>query len=760
MRYSMACAAMFSLVLAFPGFAANVDESPVLARVEAINRVDLLGMPVYAHLVDADGADYVLAIARESDLERSGWPFTVLASDPTPGALAMTIERRPGATETARGLINFLHDDGRHLILSLAPGQAERLVGMGLGVVRLDKPIVWPPASAARPAAREVSPDPAVAALMAAVEQSAVLDLIGKLDGEAQTVVGGEPYTILTRSTLSGEPIRKSEQFVAERFLSFGLETSYSSWSAESFSGQNVLGVKRGSTLSNEIVLITAHIDNMPDTGPRALGADDNASGCAGVILAAKAFESCDTLRTIYFLCSSGEEQGLLGSAAFASAAFNSDANIVAAYNMDMIAYSTLGSRELSLHTRTQNSPGHAADLAIANTFKDVVSAYGLTGLLTPVIVPDGEIASDHSSFWDNGYPAILAIESDNNFNPHYHTLQDDLSGINPAYCADFIRASIGAIAHLAGIRAQVRGRVNDYDGDSASDLAVYDNSAGKFYVQTLGGKVLAWAVQSGRPGATPVCGDYDGDGCSDMNEYCPANGDWHSFSNVRQIEIVPGRNWGWSGATPVAGDYDGDGVSDMALFDGATGRWFIWSEAKQAALAWALSWGWSGAVTVSGDYDGDRKSDMAVFDNVTGNWYIASLSETSSLQSGMRALRTLAWAIPWGWSGAVTVPGDYDGDGKSDLAVFDSLTGNWYVASLSELSNPKSEMLAQRALAWAIPWGWPSAIPVGGDYDGDGKSDMAVFDNLTGNWFIMSLDGRLLLWARAWGWSGAAPVK
>ena len=36
----------------------------------------------------------------------------------------------------------------------------------------------------------------------------------------------------------------------------------------------------------------------------------------------------------------------------------------------------------------------------------------------------------------------------------------------------------------------------------------------------------------------------------------------------------------------------------------------------------------------------------------------------------------------------------------------------------------------------------------------------MAVFDNLTGNWFIMSLDGRLLLWARAWGWSGAAPVK
>ena len=594
------------MLLPLAGIASNADDQVVLARVEAIARVDLLGLPVYAHLVDSAGADYILVVAGQSAIEDSGWPFTVLSNDPDIDSLAIAIERRPGALESARREVPFIHDDGRRLILNAAGGMAERLIGMGLGVVRLDKPVVWPAPAARLPSARAITPYPAVTAMMASVQPAAVIDLIGQLDGEAQATIGGESCTILTRSTMSGEPIRKAEQLVAEHFTASGLDVSYSNWSAESYSGQNVLGVKRGSTLSNEIVLVVAHIDNMPDIGPRALGADDNASGCAALMLAASAFASCDTLRTVYFLCASGEEQGLLGSAAFASEAFNSGANIAAVYNMDMIAYSTVDSRELSLHTRTPYSPGYEADTRIANTFRDVGGAYGLADLLTPTIVPDGEMASDHSSFWDNGYSGILAIESDNNFNPHYHTLQDSLGNINPDYCADFIRASIGAVAHLAGIRTARC--VNDFDGDSVSDLAIFDNNAGNWFVQSPGGTVLAWAVHLGRQGAIPVSGDYDGDGCSDMNVFCPDNGTWYSFSNVRQIDIVSGRNWGWSGAAAVAGDYDADGVSDMALFDGGTGAWFIWSEKKQAALAWALSWGWPGATPVSGDYDGDGK--------------------------------------------------------------------------------------------------------------------------------------------------------
>jgi len=66
-------------------------------------------------------------------------------------------------------------------------------------------------------------------------------------------------------------------------------------------------------------------------------------------------------------------------------------------------------------------------------------------------------------------------------------------------------------------------------------------------------------------------------------------------------------------------------------------------------------------------------------------------------------------------------VPGDYDGDGKSDLALFHN--GNWSIYLMSSGSVIEGG------------FGSPDGIPLSGDYDGDGKSDLAVFRN--GNWSI-----------------------
>ena len=96
---------------------------------------------------------------------------------------------------------------------------------------------------------------------------------------------------------------------------------------------------------------------------------------------------------------------------------------------------------------------------------------------------------------------------------------------------------------------------------------------------------------------------------------------------------------------------------------------------------------------------------------------------------------------------GAQPVSGDYDGDGRSDFAVFDSGAGAWYVLAADQST----------AIAWQLPWGMPGGQPVSGDYDGDGRSDFAVFESNTACWFILSADqAAVIAWQLPWGMPGA----
>ncbi|MCU0285994.1 MAG: M28 family peptidase [Acidobacteria bacterium] len=229
-----------------------------------------------------------------------------------------------------------------------------------------------------------------------------------------------------------------------------GLTVSYHNWSLGGYSNRNVVGQKTGTTSPNEIVLITAHLDDMP-SGSTAPGADDNASGSVGVMLSAELLSVQQFARTIRFVFFTGEEQGIYGSQAYSDLVYGNGDNIVAVYNMDMISYDGTGAPYLRLHTRTSSNPGYSGDLAIANTFVDVVNAYSLSSALSPIITSDGETRSDHSSFWDNSYYAILGIEDHiNDMTPYYHTTSDTVTTLNWTYYVNFVKATIGTASHLA----------------------------------------------------------------------------------------------------------------------------------------------------------------------------------------------------------------------------------------------------------------------------------------------------------------------
>ncbi len=128
-------------------------------------------------------------------------------------------------------------------------------------------------------------------------------------------------------------------------------------------------------------------------------------------------------------------------------------------------------------------------------------------------------------------------------------------------------------------------------------------------------------------------------------------------------------------------------------------------------------NWGFTGAEPVPGDYDGDGTSDLAVYYQEQGAWYIYSPAQNS----------VLAWNFAWGFNGSEAVPGDYDGDGTTDLGVYSPESGNWYVCSLNR----------NLVLVWGENWGESDMKPVPADYDGDGICDIAVYYPPDGSWYI-----------------------
>jgi hypothetical protein len=445
--------------------AQDPSETEVLARVKVTGKLGQLGLPIYAHLQDATGGDYALVITSVSQLDEARVSYEIL--DPITVrddgkyymiAMMETSEGREAAVAT----VDVLDDDGYHIIARVSDSEAEQLSSFGFELALLNEtPLVLREATESFLAQQAVDYNADVAEMIDSVDQDTVYDYMGGLTGEWPVEIGKknkkEDYTIATRHTRSGEPIKKATQYVYEFMDDLGLSVSYHEWEYGSLANRNVIGEKIGSGTPDEIVLVTAHLDSVP-SGGLAPGADDNASGSVGVMMAAQILSQYEFERTVRFVFFTGEEQGLRGSVRYASKVARDDDNLVAVYNMDMIAWDVRNKPVLRIYTRAKRDPGHDGDMVIANTFVDVVDTYALDTVLIPVITPRGGHWgghwSDQASFWDEGFSAVVAIEDDhsdwNRFN--YHTVDDTISTLNFTYLTNYIKASVGTAAHLANV--------------------------------------------------------------------------------------------------------------------------------------------------------------------------------------------------------------------------------------------------------------------------------------------------------------------
>jgi len=149
-----------------------------------------------------------------------------------------------------------------------------------------------------------------------------------------------------------------------------------------------------------------------------------------------------------------------------------------------------------------------------------------------------------------------------------------------------------------------------------------------------------------------------------------------------------------------------------MFAFGAATVR-FLQPPPSDSGTAVSTAPSDAGDLPVPGDYDGDGQPEVALFRASNGNWSIRN-SSTGALTT-----------VLWGGVGDVVVPGDYDGDHRSDVAVFRPSNGTWYIRSW------------QTGLDVGASLGMAGDVPVPADYDRDGKTDMAVFRPSTATWHI-----------------------
>lgn len=229
-----------------------------------------------------------------------------------------------------------------------------------------------------------------------------------------------------------------------QRLLKKRLEEAGLAVTTEAFAGggQNVMGTLKGTSKADELVILSAHYDHISGCA----GADDNASGVAVLLEAARVLGKSSGGRTLVLAFWDHEENGLIGSTDYAQRAQAKDAKIALMISLDGVGFADKRPKSQTLPdgidlvlpemVRELEANEHRGDFlavigddastAAVAAFDDYGARRGLNvmgaGLskLSRLALLDAA-RSDHASFWLAGYPGILLTDTANFRNPNYH---------------------------------------------------------------------------------------------------------------------------------------------------------------------------------------------------------------------------------------------------------------------------------------------------------------------------------------------------
>jgi hypothetical protein len=288
----------------------------------------------------------------------------------------------------------------------------------------------------------------------------------------------------------------------------------------------------------------------------------------------------------------------------------------------------------------------------------------------------------------------------------------------------------------------EIRGQVKivstpaDLDGDGRTNIRVFRSGASAFYtLNNLNNSLMTNFFANFFAGgvASPVnsaSDDYDGDGRGDL-VLLRAVGDalyWRILQTATNIvrEVQWGSSLSTVGDQVLPADYDGDGKTDIAVFRRSTGFWYILQSSNNQLQA--EGFGQTGDLGMVGDFDKDGKSDLTIIRNTANGlgWFTRRSSD--------RNTQVVLWGVAATDFLLTSAQIDIDGDGIQDRMVVRG-------PNPAQPGNPTTFYILRSSnnQPFVLQWGLDTDVPLFGDYDGDGKTDIVARRVVGGQliWYI-----------------------
>jgi Zn-dependent M28 family amino/carboxypeptidase len=260
------------------------------------------------------------------------------------------------------------------------------------------------------------------------------------------------------------DALEAAARYIEAQFSSFGLQTSIQEYPAHGVAVRNIEVELRGRQRPDEIVILGAHYDSVPDCP----AANDNGSGIAGTLELARIFAQSTPSRTLRFVAWANEEPPFfqtqqMGSRVYSQRCKERNENVVGMITLETIGcfLDTPGSQTypvmgLGLVLPTIGNflavVGNLASRTLVRRCAEVlrrettlpIEAQALPGMLP------GIGWSDHWSFWEEGYPAVMFTDTAPFRYKYYHTAQDTPDKIDFDRMTQVVSGSEQVLRHLS----------------------------------------------------------------------------------------------------------------------------------------------------------------------------------------------------------------------------------------------------------------------------------------------------------------------